>query len=229
MDLQVLIVEDDPKVAEVNRRFVEKIPGYRVVGVATDRVQAQEQLEILQPDLVLLDIYFPDMNGLDLLRWMQEEHPETDVIAITAAKEVDTVREAMRGGAFDYLVKPLVFDRFQRSLQHYKDYRRRLQQLQAERPRIEQEEIDRLLHGAAANPVAKDTQLPKGIDKLTLEKVLAALDDTGWSADEIGRKIGASRSTARRYLEYLVAQGEARAELSYGVVGRPERVYRPVK
>jgi two-component system, CitB family, response regulator len=224
----VLIVEDDPRIAEINRRFVEKVPGFKVVGIATSLGQAKEQLDVLQPDLVLLDIHFPEESGLDLLREVQETNAETDFIAVTAAKEVHTVREAMRGGVFDFLVKPVVFERFQKTLLDYRKWREHVERLKAERPTIEQEEIDRLLRGGT-QPAAKESALPKGIDKLTLEKVTAVISRaTGdLTTEEVGREIGASRSTARRYLEYLVAQGDVQADLSYGV-GRPERVYRAV-
>ncbi|UUZ93689.1 response regulator [Paenibacillus sp. P25] len=96
--IEVLIVEDDVKIAEINRRFVEKIPGFQVIGIATDEVQAKERLEILKPDLVLLDIYFPNSSGLEMLQYIRDHHRDTDVIMITAAKEVDAVREAVRAG-----------------------------------------------------------------------------------------------------------------------------------
>lgn len=225
--VQVLIIEDDARIAEINRRFVEKVAGFRVIGIATDEEQAKEQLDVLQPDLVLLDIFFPDMNGLELLRWMQEHHRGVDVIMITAAKEVDTVRDAIRGGVYDFIVKPLVFERFQQTLLSYKQYRNQLLQIKGERRQIDQEEIDRLLNRAGAN-TSGESYLPKGIDRLTLEKVSAAISQTeaGLTAEAVGREIGASRSTARRYLEYLVSKGEVGADLSYGAVGRPERIYR---
>ncbi|TCP52171.1 two-component system CitB family response regulator [Tumebacillus sp. BK434] len=227
--LNILIVEDDPRIAEINRRFVEKVPGYGVIGIATTRQQAQEQLEVLRPELVLLDIFFPDMNGLDFLRWMHEHHRETDVIMITAAKEVNTVREAIRGGVFDFIVKPLVFERFEQTLLRYQEYRSQLQHLKTEHSQIDQAKIDQLIGGG--QKLSKESYLPKGIDSLTLEKVSAVITQyaDGLTAEAVGREIGASRSTARRYLEYLVAQGAVSADLSYGVVGRPERVYRKRK
>ena len=68
--------------------------------------------------------------------------------------------------------------------------------------------------------------LPKGIDGITLQRVLAVLAAEGASAEEIGTRIGVSRTTARRYLEFLVGQQLASPELEYGTVGRPERRYR---
>lgn len=228
--ISVLIIEDDVRIAEINRRFVEKIPGYQVIGIATDQPQAQEQLEVLQPDLVLLDIFFPDMNGLDLLTFIQQNYRYTDVIMITAAKEVDTVREALRGGVYDFILKPLIFERFQKTLLNYLEFRKKLNELRDKYGQIDQEQIDQLTKKAGA-ATQKDGYYPKGIDKLTLEKVLSVIQNvtTGLTADAVGREIGASRSTARRYLEYLVAKGNAVANLSYGGVGRPERVYQSVK
>ncbi|MBL0386448.1 response regulator [Tumebacillus sp. ITR2] len=225
--MNVLIVEDDLRIAEINRRFVEKVPGYKVIGIATDQAQAQEQLEILRPDLVMLDIFFPDMNGLDLLRYIKEHHRETDVIMITASKEVGTVEDALRSGVFDFIVKPLVFERFQKTLLRFQEYRGKLDRLKTERVQIEQEEIDRLLHSQGEK---KDSYLPKGIDTLTLEKItgVIAAERVGLTAEAVGRQIGVSRSTARRYLEFLVSKDQVTADLSYGDVGRPERVYRGV-
>lgn len=76
-----------------------------------------------------------------------------------------------------------------------------------------------------------DRDLPTGINSLTLDKVktLMALENSGITAEELGEKMGASRTTARRYVEYLVTTGECRAELAYGIIGRPERKYYPAK
>ncbi|WP_238403126.1 response regulator [Paenibacillus mesophilus] len=226
--VEVLIVEDDVKIAEINRRFIEKVDGFKVVGIATDDIQAKEQLEIMKPDLVLLDIYLPNVSGLDILQYIRQHYRETDVIMITAAKEVETIREVVRGGAFDYIMKPLVFNRLQETLHRYLDFRRELSRLNVS-GNISQSDVDRLLLGAAKKETGSGASfLPKGIDKLTLLKVVQALSSVpdGLTADQIAKIIGASRSTGRRYLEYLVSLGDIYADLSYGVVGRPERVYR---
>ncbi|WP_139491948.1 DUF977 family protein [Brevibacillus dissolubilis] len=227
--ISVLIIEDDPRIAEVNRRFVEKVDDYHVIGIATNEQEARDQLELLAPDLVLLDIYFPDMNGLAFLSVMKDHFPQTDVIMLTAAKEVDAVVEAKRLGVFDFITKPLIFERFQQTLQNYQEFRRQLQSLQADREHITQEQIDQLMK-AGGNRDLKESSFTKGIDKITLEKVTAYLNQTGEvTTEQVRKEIGTSRSTARRYLEYLVSKGECMADLSYGVVGRPERVYRSMK
>jgi two-component system, CitB family, response regulator len=223
--LHVLIVDDEKRIAEINRRFVERIDGFEVVGIATDTIQAIDLLDVLEIDLVLLDIYFPGTTGLEMLKMIQKQYPNTDVIMITAAKEIEAVRECIKGGAFDYILKPLIFERLQDALKKYQIFRSRLMQLQQEGRHISQDEIDHLIKGEDKKD---NTYLPTGIDKLTLEKICLVITDEkeGLTAEQVSKTIGASRSTARRYLEYLVSEGRLKADLSYGSVGRPERVYR---
>jgi two-component system CitB family response regulator len=223
--IRVLIVEDERKIAEINRRFVQRVDGFEVVGIATDTEQATDLLDVLDIDLVLLDIYLPSGSGLDLLKSIQQRNPDTDVIMITAAKEIDSVRESVKGGAFDYLLKPLVFERLQETLKKFRVFRARLSQMQKERRQISQDEIDQLING---DDKKEGLYLPTGIDKLTLEKICLVITEEkeGLTAEQVSKSIGASRSTARRYLEYLVSEGRLKADLSYGTVGRPERVYR---
>jgi two-component system CitB family response regulator len=223
--LRVLIVEDERKIAEINRRFVQRVDGFEVVGIATDAEQAIDLLEVLDIDLVLLDIFLPNGSGLELLKTIQMSYPDTDVIMITAAKEIEAVRESVKGGSFDYLLKPLVFERLQETLKKFRIFRLRLNQMQKERRQISQEEIDQLIKGEEKRD---GLYLPTGIDKLTLEKICSVITEErdGLTAEQVSKAIGASRSTARRYLEYLVSEGRLKADLSYGTVGRPERVYR---
>jgi response regulator of citrate/malate metabolism len=227
-NIEVLIIEDDVKIAEINRRFIEKVDGFHVVGIATDDVQAKEQLDILRPNLVLLDIYIPGSNGLELLSYIRQHFRDTDVIMITAAKEVEAIREAVRSGAFDYIMKPLVFNRLQETLLRYLDFHRELNLLNLNGS-INQNDVDRLISVTGKKDSRPEiSYLPKGIDKLTLVKIVQAICSAanGMSAEQIAKEIGVSRSTGRRYLEYLVSSGEVFADLTYGVVGRPERVYR---
>ncbi|MCZ8518588.1 MULTISPECIES: response regulator [Paenibacillus] len=228
--ITVLIVDDDPKIAEINRRFVEKVPGFTVIGIATDESQAKEQLDILAPELVLLDIYIPNSSGLDILQHIRRHYRDTGVIMITAAKEIEPVREAVRCGAFDYIIKPLVFNRLQDTLLRYRDFHLELRRLGSGSGQVAQDDIDRLLARNEKKDLSSSSSmyLPKGIDKLTLDKVIGALSGTpqGMTADGVAKLIGVSRSTGRRYLEHLVSLGDVYADLSYGVVGRPERVYR---
>ncbi|MED1784052.1 response regulator [Brevibacillus fortis] len=223
--LEVLIVEDDMRIIDINKRFVSKIEGFEVIATATNGADAKELLSCTRPQLVLLDVYLPDMLGTELVWFIRQHYREVDVIMITAAKEMEMVQEALRGGVFDYIVKPLVFERFRERLESYREHVIRTR----EAVEVDQEVIDQMLTRRLVAPKNRDVLAPKGIDLLTLEKVIEAIrqtGDKGVSAEEIGREIGTSRTTARRYLEYLVLEKKARADLIYGTVGRPERKYR---
>ena len=223
MNFTVLIVEDDPKIAEIHHHFIQKVEGFEVVGIAGSLADGEKMSRLLEPDLVLLDYYFPEGHGTDILWRIRGEHLSTDIIMITAAKESDTLQEAMRGGVFDYIVKPVMFPRFEEALLRFKRHRQKLQS----EDRFNQQDIDRLMHPFKTSQSGEPT-LPKGIDPLTLKKIHTVFDTphpSGFSAEQVGEEVGTSRTTARRYLEYLAATGHLYAELVYGAVGRPERKY----
>lgn len=223
MTIRVLIMEDDFRVAQINKIFTEQVGGFEVCGTASTIQEAMEVLPILKPDLVLLDVYFPDGSGIDMLWHIRNHHRSTDVILITAAKELDTVQDALRGGVIDYIIKPVMFDRFKKTLQEYSKYRVQLTTI----ANVNQQKVDQLLN-SVRKEVVKEEEIPKGIDPLTLQKIkeeVAMYQNEGVTAEDFGKQIGISRTTARRYLEYLVSTGFILAELSYGQVGRPERLY----
>jgi two-component system CitB family response regulator len=222
--IRVVIAEDDPRIAEIQKRFLERIEGFELVGVAHGLEEARDLVEVLEPELLLLDIQFPTGTGLELLRELRNRGLSTDVILVTAATEVETLREAMRGGVFDYILKPLVFERLQTALQGFADHLAKLQQLAS----LEQRDVDTLLpRSGSAEESGQPQRLPKGIDSLTLERVRAVFDQShqAMSAEAVGALIGASRTTARRYLEFLISRQELQAQVNYGSVGRPERHY----
>lgn len=224
MELKVLIVEDDPKIAEIHRHFTEKVDHFSVCGIAGSLEDAEKMSTLLEPDLILLDFYFPDGLGTEILWKIRSRHQATDVILITAAKEMDPLQEAMRGGVFDYILKPVMFPRFREALERFYEHRSKIA---SGATAINQQVVDRLLH-PYKNVAPGEPEYPKGIDPLTLKKINALFTrphPDGLSAEEVGALIGASRTTARRYLEYLSANGQLRAELIYGAVGRPERKY----
>lgn len=224
----ILIVEDDFRIAEIHRAIIEQSEGFVVMGMARNGAEALELMahHSQAVQLVLLDAYLPDVIGLELLWTLRHEYQHVDIVMVTAAREVDTISEALRGGIFDYLIKPVEAGRMQQMLERF---RRKREALTAQ-GELSQEELDRALArlrpvGGAAN---RAHSLPKGIDRLTLRNVVATLKSAArpLAAMEVAREMGASRSTARRYLEFLVSVQVVVAELGYGDVGRPERRYR---
>ncbi|MCP4430199.1 MAG: response regulator [Gammaproteobacteria bacterium] len=223
--IRTMIVEDDLRIADIQNRFLDKLPGFEAVGMAYNLEDCEEMVEVLNPDLILLDVYFPDGNGLDFLKSLRLTNRHIEVILITAAKDVESLKAAMQGGVFDYVVKPLEFNRLRDSLNRFESYFNRLKTLHT----LEQSDIDDLLPRTLETNTRSrvDIQLPKGIDALTLAKIRELFSSTRESlgAELVGHNIGASRTTARRYLEYLVSTDELQVDVSYGGVGRPERHY----
>ncbi len=222
---QVMIVEDDAKIAELHRRYLEQIDDFEVIGIATSCAEAQVQIEILKPELLLLDVYLPDGTGIEILNTLRGQNHQCDVILITAARDVDTLQQAMRGGVIDYLLKPVMFPRLESALQKYRDRRVQLDRASG----LDQSMVDDMLQTNRSSTNSEE-HLPKGIDGVTLEKIRMLFNESseGLTADEAGLQIGASRTTARRYLEFLISAGELQADVNYGSVGRPERCYKRV-
>ncbi|MET9190140.1 response regulator, partial [Streptomyces tendae] len=120
----VLVVDDDFMVARVHRAFVERVEPFRVVGVAGTGEQALAAVEELRPDLVLLDLYLPDVFGLDVIPRLRGAGHDCDVMVISAAREADAVRGAVRHGVVDYLLKPFEFEDLRVRLERYAVQRR---------------------------------------------------------------------------------------------------------
>jgi response regulator of citrate/malate metabolism len=222
--IQVLVVDDDFMVARLHSSVVARQPGFEVVGAARTGADALTAVRSLRPDLVLLDIYLPDMSGLEVLRRFRESSADypVDVIVISAARDLETLRTAQHGGVFQYLVKPFEIDSLRVRLEEYAAYRAELHEL----TEIDQAEVDRVFRSSGSRAAVA---APKGISPETTDLVVRALGDApedGMSASDCAAVTGLSRSSTRRYLEHLVTIGRAEMRPRYGVAGRPERRYR---
>ncbi|MEH0405721.1 DUF7342 family protein [Streptomyces sp. NPDC001110] len=218
--IEVLVVDDDVRVARINAAYVAKVPGFRVAAVAHTAAEALARIDDVPVELILLDHYLPDRNGLAVVRELRGLGHHTDVIMVTAARDVATVQAAMRHGALQYLVKPFAFAGLRTKLEAYAALRRSFEG----GGDAEQTEVDRLF-GALWTTGGSD--LPKGHSTTTAELVRQALRSaTGpLSAQEIAESAGMSRQTAQRYLKLLERTGRVRLSLKYGETGRPEHRY----
>jgi len=221
-DIRAVIVDDDFAVAHVNRAFVDAQPGFTVVAEAHTGAEALAAIELHRPQLVLLDVYLPDLGGLDVLRRLRAAGDDVEVIAVTAARDLDTVRKARLLGVRHYLVKPFSGASLGERLE---EVRRGIAADHAtSRAPLDQLAVDRFL-GAATGGRAS---LPKGLSTASLSRVAKCLAecDTDVSAAELAATLGMSRVSARRYLEHLVSTGAAEVAPRYGSAGRPEHRYR---
>jgi response regulator of citrate/malate metabolism len=219
--ISVLVVDDDPVAAEAHRSYVQRTPGFTVAGVVYDGRAALRFLREQRVDVVLLDFNLPDLHGLQVCRAIRAAGSTVDVIAVTSARDLSTVRSAVSQGIVQYLLKPFTFRSLREKLERYADYRRTVG---GGGPAAGQSEVDRAF--AALRGVDTGT-LPSGLAAETLESVARALQDGGGlSAGEVADRCGVSRVTARRYLEHLAESGSAVRSPRYGRTGRPELEYR---
>lgn len=220
--IKILIVEDELLLAEMHAEYIKAYPACDKVWLAGNLAEARKMIEYMKPDLILLDNYLPDGKGIDLVHELLQERNSADIVFTTAASDMETVSEAIRLGVFDYLVKPIAYERLGQTLDRYIQRKSVLQGAN----KTNQSQIDDMFNTYARGESKEE--LPTGIDAITLDKVLAlfAVPDAEYTAETIAETIKLSRTTARRYLEYCLAQRKIEAEIEYGKVGRPQRIYR---
>ncbi len=248
--IRTVVIDDDREIAGIHTGFLLAQGAFEVVGAAYSGHAGLSLIAAVRPDLILLDIHLPDISGIEVLRRTRNlPGKPIDVIAITAARELETVRAAMAGGVLHYLVKPFTSSVLIERLEQYVRHRQVMERSLGE---LDQEKIDRLLapQQSTQNPpgggnasrehriggIASDGELngrvhplslPKGLSLATLTAVYTDLrtNPPGASASEVAGRLGLARVSARRYLEFLVSQGKAAVTPKYGVAGRPEKIY----
>ncbi|MBF6163635.1 response regulator [Streptomyces gardneri] len=226
--IRVLIVEDEPLIAEAHRAYVERIAGFTPVGVAHTgreamRAAADAAAEGTPIDLVLMDIGLPDASGLDVAAALTGLAPRPDVIAITSARDLAMVRTAVSHGVVLYLLKPFTFAAFRDKLDRYREFRTALP---AGESAISQHDIDRAL--SALRTTDQRAATPKGVAPQTLDEIsrtVRAAEAEGVTAADTATSIGVSRITAWRYLEKLADDGLVVRRSDYGRAGRPKTRY----
>lgn len=221
--MDVLIVEDESHLAALHREFIEQNFNLRVVGIAATLAQAKKLLEQYRPRLVLLDNFLPDGQGVDLINTPLLKSIDCSVIFITAASDMLTCSQAMRAGAFDYIIKPVSFHRLQSSLTRFLQLTQSIRHVKT----LDQQSLDKLFN----LPGSEQPEAPqaKGIEPNTLELVKQVFinePERNWSVDQVVEQVGISKTTGRRYLEHCVEIAFIMVEMQYGNIGHPRRLYR---
>ena len=220
----VLVVDDDFMVARAHERIVGQQPGFTVVGVAPTGADALAQIVKKAPQLVLLDMYLPDMTGLDVIRRARGAGHNVDFLVLSAAREAEMVTAALQGGIVSYLLKPFKITELQTRLVQYAERRRLL----GSPGELSQSDLDQALATLAGAPgTGAVTTFPKGLSRETAALAASALQGSqpDLAASECAELLGLSRVVARKYLEFFVDSGQATVSLRYGQTGRPQRRY----
>ncbi|MCX7786846.1 MAG: response regulator [Spirochaetes bacterium] len=221
--IRVLIVEDDFRVAEINRKMTERVPEFIVVGSVGTGAGAIQFVMEKPVDLILLDVFLPDMAGIEVLKEIRKRELPIDFILVTAAHDSKTIQEALRYGIFDYLIKPMEMERYQQALKKYRDQRITFQK----EDELDQREVDSV---RSSGSVPTMSSLPKGISAPTLEKVREAalsFNPIPFTLEQMAASLSLSKITAHRYLEFLYRTGVLGKDYQYHKVGRPTALYFP--
>lgn len=219
MGKKILIVEDDPMVALINKRFLENMGFKDILGPLQTEEEIIKVLDKENIDLILLDVYLPKKNGIDILKSLRYKKYLTDVIMITAANSVEEVKRAFAYGVTDYLVKPFEFERFEEAINKYKQKNNLLNKREA----LSQQDID-----VISKSLEEKIELPKGLNQKTLDRIMEFLKENQgkvWTLREIAYELKISNVTIKKYMDYLEAVKKVNVTLTSGNVGRPEYKY----
>ena len=220
--IKTMIVEDDPMVRQINSKFLNKVDGFILEKAVANLSEAKDFLSSNPVDLILLDVFLPNENGIDLLKWLRKNEISSDVILITADKSIDRVKDAFRYGVVDYLIKPFSFERFKESLTQFKGRYYEFKK----NDEIEQEELDKLI--ASSNASHNEDDYAKGLNKYTYRSIWEEIEKSSYddfTAEGLAEKLGIARVTVRRYLDYMEKENKVEKLVEYGKVGRPQHKY----
>lgn len=232
-NISVAIVEDDPMVRRITEEFLEKVEGYECKATYATVDEAINGIMKNQPELILLDLFFPKGSGMDLLKWIRKSEQDIDVILITADHSAASIERAMRYGAVGYLVKPFRFNRFEEELRKY--YKMKEELVKGEL--TNQSKIDDLMNWSKSSEIEKpyaEVKIIKNSDdekeehNTTYDKLLTYMskhNKESFTASMLGNKLGVSRITARRYLDLMEKEGVIELQMLYGNIGRPQNYY----
>lgn len=188
MVIRVLIVDDHSVVREGLRMFLVRDPDLEVVGEAADGAEALEQARQLRPDVVVMDLLMPVLDGIAATRAIRRELPETEVLALTSVLESASVVDAIRAGAIGYLLKDT----------QAAELRKAIKAAAAGQVQLSPQASAHLL-GAIRTPELPEPLTPREMDVLRL---LAQ----GQSNKEIARALDLVEETVKSHVRHILAK-----------------------
>ena len=225
----VIIIEDDPMVASINKQYIEVSTNFRVEHLFKNGAEALPYIKTNPVDLVILDYYTPVMNGGEFLDALHAAGLTPYVIMVTSADDAATIESFIRLGVTDYLIKPFGYERFQLALKNFCDHWDTIHQDPNHPHKFTQNQLDNvLLHLTASSPPPAPGGMPKGLQSQTLTLLQDYLKENpqGHTCDDIASHVGLSVVTVRRYMNYLAEQHLVDSDMDYNTGGRPCIVYK---
>ena len=222
MKYKVIIVEDDPMVASINKQYVERNSHLVLSEVFNNGKDALLYLKSHRADLIILDMYMPIMDGKQFLKELRSQGNNVDVIMVTAATDITSIRDLLSFGLVDYLVKPFEYSRFAQSLDRFLQKKNIISHNRC----LSQNQLDDYLSFSLS--AEKEVLPSKGLQSKTLESIRSYLKnhaDEPLTSEQIADEVGLSRVTIRRYMNYLIELKEVSSDIDYNTGGRPSILY----
>ena len=218
--MNILIVEDDFRIGEMYKEFLKAETEAKKIECVINAKEALKYLSANEVDIVIIDIYLPDMMGDKLAEEILKKYPFINFICISANQDAQIIKDLINLGVLHYLIKPVKLDTLGEIVNRFINMNNSL----STEKELEQSEIDQYF---TVKKTIENTELPKGIDPVSLEKVRNAFEiKEEWVSSELGQTLGTSRTTVRRYLEYLREIGYLKVTQEFGDKGRPEKIYK---
>ncbi len=220
--IDVVIIEDDPMVSMITEKIINSVGEFRVVKTFKEGKTAIKYLEKNDVELIILDMFLPDTNGLVTLETIRKKKVGVEVIFLTASNNTAEIERAFKLGAIDYLIKPFDFNRLKDSLGRYLNKKANI----SGKKILNQSEVDKLF----LRNKTKGSSV-KGISEKTLTKIIDILlldPSKEWSSKEISDILNTSTVTVKKYLDHLMELGRVENSIYYGSVGRPEYKYKVI-
>ncbi|WP_308588862.1 response regulator [uncultured Oscillibacter sp.] len=224
---RVIIVEDDPEIARTTKSYVEKHPDFQVKAIFSNGQEALNNIWLSPVDLIVLDLYMPQMNGKEFLYRLRKENFQVDVIVVTAANDAENIREVLPFGVVDYLLKPFEAARFAEALERFSQRHQIISAISG----LDQERIDVVFSDpAAGESAARRARLEeKGLKPLPYQALLDFLEahrGERFPAEALAEAAGLSKVSVRRYLSEMIEAREIASDVDIRAGSRPTMVYR---
>lgn len=226
--LKAIIVEDDLMVTEINKNYILKTQKIIVCATFTNGTDALKYLESNSVNLIILDLYMPNLSGIKFLEIIRTNNYNIDVIMVTAANDIDSIDKALKLGILDYLIKPFKYERFQVAINKFI----MKHEIISKQKKLNQSSIDELIHSNSHFIKTNEDNLSKGLQKETLSLIREYMILNKFrylTSEEISAEINLSKVTIRRYMNYLIDSKEISSDVDYKTGGRPSIRYKILK